>query len=1081
MAHRDVNTRNILVKPDLSCVIADFGFTVGMMGSKIIKNGVAENAEQASLADVGTLRYMAPEVFDGAVNLRDCEASLKQIDIYALGLVLWEVASRCLDLYQGAPVPDYQLPFQAEAGIHPTFEEMQVLVVKYKSRPKFPEVWKDSNPAVRSLRETIEDCWDTDAEARLTSLCVQERVTDIAVLWVNGTKHRGVTPTLNATMNLPEAYPNHSPNLAPSYINRKNETNAGGESVDADVQAPVISNSTRRRGEQSESYPDGITAPLITNVGQLTMSASVDMTDGRVRSWLHDQSVSESTVDTILPRTPSHDEIMVKADQSAPPPLKANNVMLAMNKAVISHPNQGRNPTVERNTHKRSDEELTVSGNRLLGPGDQITDTSSPSSERRGSFGTQSAPPNHSHSFNGMDTVESSSLVQNDALSHQHGQPRSNPIPYLQNQVHIDGAILVSAAPSLTRPKLANINSNRNSYLRLQGDDTSPSHKKTEDSLHSKSLKHRLSKLIWPIDLGHKFSKMVFGGKNKKRLDAGSGEVEVMTSKCSGPSKTSGHLMTTGQDACPLGRISNSSAGSLNMEVQMVNGEAVTRACSDANYHLHSNPMSEAQSRLSATNAMRLGVLSQDDFPSASLFPKSLTSSVSSDTRHQETALPLQNLASSRDYGSMHLAVLNTTFVLDMPPEIPTNTPSNSGLANKSRSVMSDTTPLSISHQEPIRALSASLSKCTATSLHGEENCWTVKSPQNKTITPINSQFPPGKILRKKVVPDELQGAAFNNSSLFQNDNHIPDTKGGNAVMFDIQVSDKSLSRGLHSVGPEKPFKKQGHTGIIGNRESKNIPPIRLSQSQSVTDLGWHQRCKSDGMQGSGKVWHELSGNNGFHRHRPKSLSLKGHNYNDYKPEPRKSSSNEYPSAMMTPVVLKATSNEQVKHNENGTLPMVVPNITLDKSSLPFLSTNIDKQVKQTQSLAVSSVHSFVPSSVSDGSTKQTVHEKISHRPVNGLTAEEKKNLYAADRSDSSEKIRRRIKTPVSFKKGRLSLYDDRLMSQSLGPESLTHVVVDQVTDSNMIRAVLVNGRDESGQGFRDYHKMIQSDSDLVL
>ncbi|XP_012946507.1 bone morphogenetic protein receptor type-2, partial [Aplysia californica] len=75
---------------------------------------------------------MAPEVFDGAVNLRDCEASLKQIDIYALGLVIWELASRCVDLYQGAPMHEYMLPFQAEGGTHPSFEKMQVLVVKYK-------------------------------------------------------------------------------------------------------------------------------------------------------------------------------------------------------------------------------------------------------------------------------------------------------------------------------------------------------------------------------------------------------------------------------------------------------------------------------------------------------------------------------------------------------------------------------------------------------------------------------------------------------------------------------------------------------------------------------------------------------------------------------------------------------------------------------------------------------------------------------------------------------------------------------------------------------------------------------------
>lgn len=44
---------------------------------------------------------MAPEVLEGAVNLRDCESSLKQIDVYALGLLLWELATRCTDLFQG--------------------------------------------------------------------------------------------------------------------------------------------------------------------------------------------------------------------------------------------------------------------------------------------------------------------------------------------------------------------------------------------------------------------------------------------------------------------------------------------------------------------------------------------------------------------------------------------------------------------------------------------------------------------------------------------------------------------------------------------------------------------------------------------------------------------------------------------------------------------------------------------------------------------------------------------------------------------------------------------------------------------
>lgn len=42
-------------------------------------------------------------------------------------------------------MPDYQMAFQAEAGNHPTFEDMQVLVSREKQRPKFPEAWKENS------------------------------------------------------------------------------------------------------------------------------------------------------------------------------------------------------------------------------------------------------------------------------------------------------------------------------------------------------------------------------------------------------------------------------------------------------------------------------------------------------------------------------------------------------------------------------------------------------------------------------------------------------------------------------------------------------------------------------------------------------------------------------------------------------------------------------------------------------------------------------------------------------------------------------------------------------------------------
>lgn len=174
IVHRDLNSRNILVKNDLTCAIADMGFALKIKGSKYCRTD-EENIEEASLRDVGTVRYMAPEILDGAVNLRECESSLKQIDVYALGLVLWEVATQCCDLYQGnrTTLP-YRIPYEDEVGLNPTFEEMQMLVSKNRHRPAFPTTWKDT-PIVQSIKETIQDCWDYDAEARLTALCVQER------------------------------------------------------------------------------------------------------------------------------------------------------------------------------------------------------------------------------------------------------------------------------------------------------------------------------------------------------------------------------------------------------------------------------------------------------------------------------------------------------------------------------------------------------------------------------------------------------------------------------------------------------------------------------------------------------------------------------------------------------------------------------------------------------------------------------------------------------------------------------------------------------------------------------------------
>uniref|UniRef100_A0A3Q3EXV8 receptor protein serine/threonine kinase n=1 Tax=Labrus bergylta TaxID=56723 RepID=A0A3Q3EXV8_9LABR len=191
VSHRDLNSRNVLVKNDGTCVIIDFGLSMKLTGNRPARHGEEENA---AISEVGTIRYMAPEVLEGAVNLRDCESALKQVDMYALGLIYWETFMRCTDLFPGESVPEYQMAFQAEAGNHPTFEDMQVLVSREKQRPKFPEAWKENSLAVRSLKETMEDCWDQDAEARLTAQCAEERLAELLLIW---DRSKSVSPTLN--------------------------------------------------------------------------------------------------------------------------------------------------------------------------------------------------------------------------------------------------------------------------------------------------------------------------------------------------------------------------------------------------------------------------------------------------------------------------------------------------------------------------------------------------------------------------------------------------------------------------------------------------------------------------------------------------------------------------------------------------------------------------------------------------------------------------------------------------------------------------------------------------------------------
>ncbi|XP_066449884.1 anti-Muellerian hormone type-2 receptor isoform X2 [Eleutherodactylus coqui] len=175
IAHRDLSSDNILVTADSSCVITDFGLSVVLEECQTKK----KPQDPAVLTMIGTLRYMSPEMLDGSLNLMSWEQALTQADVYSLGLLLWEIFSRCSDLYADNQCPEFRVAFLDELGPNPTLDELRSFVAENKQRPQVPRNWRNNLQFFKALWETVEDCWDPDSEARLSAHCAEQRLSNL--------------------------------------------------------------------------------------------------------------------------------------------------------------------------------------------------------------------------------------------------------------------------------------------------------------------------------------------------------------------------------------------------------------------------------------------------------------------------------------------------------------------------------------------------------------------------------------------------------------------------------------------------------------------------------------------------------------------------------------------------------------------------------------------------------------------------------------------------------------------------------------------------------------------------------------
>nr|UYR58228.1 thick veins 1 [Henosepilachna vigintioctopunctata] len=165
IAHRDIKSKNILVKRNGECCIADFGLAVKYL-SDTNEIDVPPNIRS------GTRRYMAPEILDKSISLKNFEAH-KMSDMYAFGLVLWEMSRRCITGDKITTADEYCVPYYDLVPSDPSFDDMLDVVCVKKLRPQIPLRW-ETDDTLLTMSKIMQECWHANPAVRLTALRVKK-------------------------------------------------------------------------------------------------------------------------------------------------------------------------------------------------------------------------------------------------------------------------------------------------------------------------------------------------------------------------------------------------------------------------------------------------------------------------------------------------------------------------------------------------------------------------------------------------------------------------------------------------------------------------------------------------------------------------------------------------------------------------------------------------------------------------------------------------------------------------------------------------------------------------------------------
>uniref|UniRef100_A0A1A9WJF2 receptor protein serine/threonine kinase n=1 Tax=Glossina brevipalpis TaxID=37001 RepID=A0A1A9WJF2_9MUSC len=170
IAHRDIKSKNILVKNNGQCSIADFGFAIKYLSTE-------NDLRIKGKVQVGTVRYMAPEILNATLNQHIFD-EYKQADMYAISLVLWEMIRRCRIVSVDTKLityDDYALPYYDVVPADPSIEDMRTVVCDQGLRPSISALWQE-NKVLSTISKVMEECWNPNPAARLTALRAKKTI-----------------------------------------------------------------------------------------------------------------------------------------------------------------------------------------------------------------------------------------------------------------------------------------------------------------------------------------------------------------------------------------------------------------------------------------------------------------------------------------------------------------------------------------------------------------------------------------------------------------------------------------------------------------------------------------------------------------------------------------------------------------------------------------------------------------------------------------------------------------------------------------------------------------------------------------